>query len=89
MVEYPIRVARSSYHGQDAEKRLKASDYNRDAALLEDHINAQIKNGKRGVFRYSIIAHELGMDHERVAKILYCVACGDNGFTIAEDSKVE
>lgn len=89
MIEYPIRVDRHPYGGQDAEKRSQAIEYNQDVTLLEKHINNQIKNGKRGVFLYSTIAQETGFARERVATILFSVACGHNGFTIPEDIKVE
>jgi hypothetical protein len=46
MITYPVRVARSSYSGRDSKKREAASEFNRDAVLLENHINDQIKSGK-------------------------------------------
>lgn len=89
MIEYPIRVDRHTYGGQDPRKRETAFNYNQDAALLEKHINDQIKSGKRGVFSYSTIAQETGFERDIVASILFCVAGGHNGFTIPEDIKVE
>jgi len=84
MVTYPIRVERTSYRGADPKKGAKAADYNRDAAMLEEHINAQIRNGKLGVFHYSTIAHEVGLPEKRVSQILFSVDCGHNGFTVVK-----
>jgi hypothetical protein len=84
MVTYPIRVERTSYRGSDPKKRAKAAEYNRDAAMIEEHINNQIRCGKLGVFHYSTIAHEVRLDEKRVSKILFSVDCGHNGFTVVK-----
>jgi hypothetical protein len=86
MVRYPITVARSDYRGRNPAKLRKAAEYNQDAAMLEDHINEQIKNGKTGVFHYATIASEVGLSVERVSKILFSVDCGHNGFTVVGES---
>jgi hypothetical protein len=84
MVKYPVSVDRSSYRGNDPKKRAKAAQYNRDAAMLEQHINDQIKSGKTGIFLYSTIAREVGLDRQYVEKILFSVDCGHNGFTVVD-----
>lgn len=86
MVTYPIHVNRSSYQGNDPKKVAQRITYNRDAKVLEDHINEQIKNGKTGTFLYSTIAHELEMSRDRVQEILFSVDCGHNGFTVKDIS---
>lgn len=83
MITYPIIVERSVYRGSDPRRLSEHGEYNRDASILEDHVNEQLRTGKTGVFSYSVIAQELGMDRERVKRILYSVGCGDNGFTVA------
>ena len=84
MVSYPIYVKRSGYSGRDPKKLQKAIEYNRVATMLEEHINAQIKSGKTGVFLYSTIAREVGLSIECVREILFSVDCGHNGFTVSE-----
>ena len=86
MVRYPITVGRSSYRGNTPKGRQKAAEYNRDAAMLETHINNQIKNGQTGIFSYSTIAREVGLSVERVTEILFTVDCGHTGFTVVGDS---
>jgi hypothetical protein len=83
MAQYPIFVGRSEYRGRDPKKLVKAEQYNRDAAMLEEHINEQIKRGKTGSFLYSLIAREVGLPEKRVAEILFSVDCGHRGFTVS------
>ena len=86
MVRYPISVRRSSYRGHTRNGLQKAAEYNRDAAMLETHINDQIRNGQTGIFSYSTSAREVGLSVERVTEILFTVDCGHTGFTVVSNS---
>lgn len=83
MVKYPVQVERSPYRGSDPKKLLEQFDYNSDAKTLEDHINSKIQGGRTGLFTYSELAFELGLDRARVRQILYPQCGGDSGFTVA------
>ena len=89
MVRYPIHVELRRYRGADPKKRAKIAAWDRDAAMLEQHINDQIRAGKTGVFHYSRIAHEVGLKEKRVSEILFSVDCGDNGFTVIKEKDVD
>jgi len=67
--------------------RLRIAKFNEDAAMLETHVNEQIKNGKTGVFDYYIIAGEVGLTVKRVRDILFSVACGHNGFQVQRNEE--
>jgi hypothetical protein len=84
MVTYPIFVERKTYRGRDARKCANVAQYNRDAAMLEEHINEQIRGGKFGVFYYAKIASEVRLPERRVRDILFSVDCGHNGFTVVK-----
>ena len=84
MITFPLIVERNCYHGHDPKKLVEAEEYNRDAAKVEEYVNSQIRKGRRG-FKYSLIARDLGMNRERIAKLLYSIDCGSNGFTIPDD----
>jgi hypothetical protein len=62
--------------------RLRIAKYNEDVAMLETHINEQIKNGTTGVFSYYVIAGEVGLSLKRVRDILFQINGGTNGFSI-------
>ena len=81
-----IEVQRSCYRGKDEKKFAAHMAYNRDANLLENHINQQITNGETGTFLYANIAREVGLSRERVTEILFSVECGSNGFTIRNNA---
>lgn len=82
MVNYPIRVDRHSYRGNDARKMAKSQAYNQDAAMLERIVNEMIAEQGPGVYHYYTIADRSGLSVERVGEILFCVDCGSNGFTV-------
>jgi hypothetical protein len=87
MVKPPIRVEREHYRGSDPKRRAKVARYNEDAATLEQHINAQIAKGKRGVFMYYEISRDTGIPLKRVEEILFTVDCGHNGFTVVDETE--
>ena len=80
-----LEVQRSSYGGKNAKKFTEHMAYNRDADLIKNYLNKQIKNGKTGTFLYAHIAHEVGLSRERVAELLFSIDCGSNGFTIRNE----
>lgn len=82
MPSYPIEVERRHFRGSDHRKRVKAEEFNRDAAILEEYVNAQILKTKETRFLFSQIARATGFSRERVREILYSVGCSDNGFTL-------
>jgi hypothetical protein len=79
MVTPSITAERKVYRGWDPKKRAKAAQYNHEASLLEDHINAQIAKGRRGVFLYHDIARETGIPVERVTECLVRRSCQLDG----------
>lgn len=83
MVTYPISVRRDSYRGSNANRRLKANERNRIAAILESVINEMLKAQKRPVRTYSYmgISQKAGIDIETVRDLCFSVDCGSNGFT--------
>lgn len=86
MVNYPIRVSRHPYGGRDERKMRIAREWNRDAQILEDCANEMIRKKGCGVYHYSAIAIATRIDVDRVRKIMFCVDCGSNGFTVSRDA---
>lgn len=84
MVRYPIRVPRKHYGGSKPNLRQKNYDENRLIQEIEAHINKVLSEKEDGihvVFSHNI-AFDMGLNPERVRKILYGVDCGSNGFTV-------
>jgi len=82
---YPISVIRKSYRGSDARRRVKVQEYNRIAAKVEDHLNADLaKQADDSVTTYLTyhIAADVGEDREIVHDIVYSIDCGANGVTL-------
>jgi hypothetical protein len=86
MANYPIRIYPEGCRGSDPKKRKKVAGRNRIAAELEKHINSEIKKRGGGVYSYAEIAYATGYDVEVVRKICFPIACGSNGFSVAEPS---
>lgn len=83
---YPIRVPRESYRGSNPSRRAKVAEYNRDAATLEHFVNEQVRTNPSPIqiLTYASIAEEIGMTLERVERILFSVAAGHTGLTVAK-----
>jgi hypothetical protein len=83
MVTYPISVRRNPYRGSNAGKRSKAQEDNRNASLLEDHINKLLRAQASPVQQYSYqrIARETGIEEGVVRALCFSIDCGHNGFT--------
>ena len=73
MVDYPVRVPRSTYRGRDRRKMEAARDYNNDAAILERYINDHMPEHGPAKFLYHQIAQNAGLSLDRVRKILFAV----------------
>jgi hypothetical protein len=84
---YPVRLERKSYNGRDPKKQSKVAERNRITGELEKHINSEIEQHGGGVFSYALIAHATGYPVELVREICFPIACGHNGFRIAEPKK--
>ncbi|MEX0837493.1 MAG: hypothetical protein WD101_04115 [Gemmatimonadota bacterium] len=84
MPSYPIEVPRKGYGGTDSRLRREAEEFNRDAAILERHINETfVASGQhRKQFLYGYIAIDTGIPQDRVRDILFTVDCGHNGFSV-------
>jgi uncharacterized protein (DUF2344 family) len=83
MVSYPIHIARDSYRGNDARKKQKAADHNRDVAELQRKINEMLKEQTEPVkvYDWMTIARDTGFSYEFVKKVGYSIDGGSNGFT--------
>jgi hypothetical protein len=82
---FPIKGRRVHYSGSNESKIRKAEEFNILAIRVENYVNQEIRNGFRGIFSYRNIGIELGIDSNIISEILYCVDCGDTGFTIPRD----
>ncbi|MGV3679781.1 MAG: hypothetical protein ACO1PM_08655 [Acidovorax sp.] len=83
MVQYPIVTQRDRYRGKDASKTEKARRFNDASARIEAHLNRQLQNQEQPIkiYLYSVIANELGLSRETVAKCCMVVDGGSNGLT--------
>jgi hypothetical protein len=81
-----IHVRRKSSTARDLKNPRKMAElqqYNADAAMLENYVNGKRNEGQRQFFYYEI-APEVGLPIQRVKDILYCIGCGEGGFTLSE-----
>jgi len=81
-----IHVKRKGYTARDLKNPRKIAElqrYNADAAKLENYVNRKRNEGQRQFFYYQI-APEVGIPTQRVKDILYCIGCGEGGFTLSE-----
>ena len=79
-----LRISRETYRGSNSSLRAKAIEYNRTAALLENHVNEQFTGCPNNIqqFFYGSIAREMCLSEELVCEILFGVDCGHNGLTV-------
>lgn len=84
-----IRLERKSYRGKNPRKRDRVAEYNHAAEVLEDYINKQVElqTEERQVYLYSKIAADLYLDVKLVARILFSIDCGSNGFTVYKSER--
>lgn len=83
MVTYPIHVTRSGYRGKDARKRAKATQDNRDAALIENAVNELLLKQATPfkVYLWGEVSNASGVDYETVKRLGHSIDGGSNGFT--------
>lgn len=86
MVEYPIRIARVPYRGNNAAKRMKVNALNRIVDELERGINAMVEKQETPfhAYIYGQIAYELGYPVETVRDLCMSIDGGHNGFTVVK-----
>ena len=81
MIEYPVSIPRTQYHGTKLRELQKAEQRNSAAARIEDYINKQHVEEGTHRFLNSAIARDLVIDLETVREITSGLG-GSNGLTI-------
>lgn len=83
MKTHPIYIPRNSYRGSDAKKRAKAASENRDAALMEEHVNQLLLKQEEPIRVYSWmeISQGCGLSYSTVERLGFAIDGGSNGFT--------
>lgn len=83
MVTFPISVGRNGYRGNDARKRAKATQYNQDAAILEQAANDLLRNQVEPIhsYRWHELCKATGLNIETVRRLGFSIDCGHNGYT--------
>lgn len=83
MVTFPVSVARDSYRGNDARKRSKAAQNNRDATALEQAANNLLRDQAEPIksYRWHELCQASGLSLDTVKRLGFSIDCGHNGFT--------
>jgi hypothetical protein len=87
MKSYPVSIARQSYRGSDARKRMKVDNLNRIAGRIEEHLNHDLASKPDDTIHVYIshsVAREIGEDEEAVRRIIFATDGGGNGITIVK-----
>lgn len=83
MVTFPISVGRDSYRGNDARKRSKAAQHNRDAMALEQAANDLLRNQEEPIknYRWHELCQASGLSLDTIKRLGFSIDCGHNGYT--------
>lgn len=83
MVTFPISVGRDSYRGNDARKRSKTAQNNRDAMALEQAANDLLRNQEEPIrsYRWHELCQASGLSLDTVKRLGFSIDCGHNGYT--------
>jgi hypothetical protein len=87
MMSYPVKVPRMQYRGADSRRGQRAREHNRVASRIEDYLNADLSalpDGSVKVYLSYRIADQIGEDPELVQEIVFGIAAGHHGVTIAK-----
>lgn len=81
MLEYPVSIPRTQYHGTNLHELQKAQQLNSSTARIEAYINEQYVEKQTCRFLNSTIARDLNNDLEIVQTITSRLG-GSNGLTM-------